>query len=81
MTRSAMRDTKKQNSVEIHTIRRSVSFRSVDTTKGQINAHQHIAVTDIPKTPHIALFMVSTDLLVHNDNVNRRCPPKGQPNN
>jgi hypothetical protein len=42
--------------------RRSGSFLSVDTTKGQINAHQHIAVTDMPKTPDIALFMVSSNL-------------------
>ena len=62
MNRSTIRDTKKHNSVEIHMIRRSGSFPSVDTTKGQINAHQHIAVMDMPKTPDIALFMVSSNL-------------------
>lgn len=37
-------------------IRRSGSLPSVDITKGQTNAHQHIAVTDMPKNPDIALF-------------------------
>ena len=56
MNRSTASDTKKLNRAKIQMIRRSGSFPSVDTTKGQTNSHQHIAVTDKPKTPDIALF-------------------------
>ena len=56
--RSPASETKNHNSVEIQMIRRSGSFPSVDTAKGQTNAHQHIAVTDMLKTPNIALFKI-----------------------